>query len=80
MSADHLTRRAALIGAAAFLAPLTPKILLAAPNPSPSKTSLIKLDGNENPYGPSPAARQVARGAGWIFSSWCCSAAAVSCH
>jgi len=58
MSADHLTRRAALIGAAAFLAPLTPKILLAAPNPSPSKTSLIKLDGNENPYGPSPAARQ----------------------
>jgi histidinol-phosphate aminotransferase len=58
MSADHLTRRAALIGAAAFLAPLTPKILLAAPNPSPSKTSLIKLDGNENPYGPSPAARE----------------------
>jgi histidinol-phosphate aminotransferase len=58
MSADHLTRRAALIGAAALLAPLTPKLLLAAPNPSPAKTSLLKLDGNENPYGPSPAARQ----------------------
>ena len=58
MSADHLTRRAALIGAAALLAPLAPNILVAAPNPSPSKTNPIKLDGNENPYGPSPAARQ----------------------
>src|SRR5262245_25210370 len=57
MSADLLTRRTALFGAAALLAPL-PNILIAAPNPSPSKTSLIKLDGNENPYGPSPAARQ----------------------
>jgi histidinol-phosphate aminotransferase len=58
MSADLLTRRAALIGAAALLTPLTPGILGAAPNPSPDKTKLIKLDGNENPYGPSPAARQ----------------------
>jgi len=58
MSADLLSRRAALIGAAALLAPLTPKILVAAPNTSPGKTSLLKLDGNENPYGPSPAARR----------------------
>jgi histidinol-phosphate aminotransferase len=57
MSAELLTRRAALFGATALLAPL-PNILLAAPNPSPSKSSLLKLDGNENPYGPSPAARQ----------------------
>src|SRR5687768_11517276 len=55
MSADLLTRRAALIGAAAILAPLTPNILVGAPNP---KTGLLKLDGNENPYGPSPAARR----------------------
>ena len=58
MSADRLTRRAALIGAAALLAPLTPNILVGAPNTSPGKTNLIKLDGNENPYGPSPAARR----------------------
>src|SRR5262245_10258338 len=57
MSSDLLTRRAALFGAAALLAPL-PTILVAAPNPSPSKSTLLKLDGNENPYGPSPAARQ----------------------
>ena len=55
MSADLLTRRAALIGAAAILAPLTPNILIGAPN---TKTNLLKLDGNENPYGPSPAARR----------------------
>src|ERR1041384_767016 len=58
MSADLLTRRAALVGATALLAPLTANILLAAPNTSPGKTGPIKLDGNENPYGPSPAARQ----------------------
>jgi len=58
MSADLLTRRAALIGAAALLAPLTPDILVAAPNTSRGKTNLIRLDGNENPYGPSPAARR----------------------
>jgi len=58
MSADRLTRRAALIGAAALLAPLTPDILVAAPNTSRGKTNLIRLDGNENPYGPSPAARR----------------------
>jgi histidinol-phosphate aminotransferase len=58
MSADLLTRRAALIGATALLVPLTPSILVAAPDTSSSKTKLLKLDGNENPYGPSPAARQ----------------------
>jgi histidinol-phosphate aminotransferase len=58
MSADRLTRRAALIGAAAFLAPLAPNIPVAAPKASAGKTNLIKLDGNENPYGPSPEARR----------------------
>jgi histidinol-phosphate aminotransferase len=58
MSAELLTRRAALIGAAAVLAPLTPTLLIGAPNSSSGKTGPIKLDGNENPYGPSPAARQ----------------------
>lgn len=58
MSAELLTRRAALIGATALLAPLAPNILVGAPNTPPGTTNLIKLDGNENPYGPSPAARQ----------------------
>lgn len=59
MSADLLTRRAALIGAAAILAPIAPNILVgAAANASPDNTNLLKLDGNENPYGPSPAARR----------------------
>jgi histidinol-phosphate aminotransferase len=58
MSADLLTRRAALIGAATLLAPLTPSIVVAARNPSADETRPLKLDGNENPYGPSPAARQ----------------------
>jgi histidinol-phosphate aminotransferase len=57
MSADRLTRRAALIGAATLLAPLRPNILVAAADASPGK-NLIRLDGNENPYGPSPAARR----------------------
>jgi histidinol-phosphate aminotransferase len=57
LSTTCISRRTALFGAAALLTPL-PKILIAAPNPSSNKTGLIKLDGNENPYGPSPAARQ----------------------
>jgi histidinol-phosphate aminotransferase len=57
LSTTCISRRTALFGAAALLAPL-PNILIAAPNPSSKQTSLIKLDGNENPYGPSPAARQ----------------------
>jgi histidinol-phosphate aminotransferase len=58
MNAERLTRRGALIGAAALLVPLTPNILVGASSTSPGKTDLIKLDGNENPYGPSPAARR----------------------
>jgi histidinol-phosphate aminotransferase len=54
----RLTRRAALIGAAAFLAPIPTNVLAAAQSASASKSGLIKLDSNENPYGPSPAARQ----------------------
>src|SRR5258705_8589254 len=61
MSADlslpRLTRRHALIGAAALLAPL-PRFALAIPGSTAEKPGLIKLNGNENPYGPSPAARQ----------------------
>src|SRR5262245_44769652 len=58
MRADRLTRRDALIGAAALLAPLPPSILAAAANTSAGRSSLVRLDSNENPYGPSPAARQ----------------------
>jgi histidinol-phosphate aminotransferase len=54
----RLTRRAALIGAAAFLAPIPSNIFAATPSASADKSGLIKLDGNENPYGPSPAARR----------------------
>jgi histidinol-phosphate aminotransferase len=53
-----LTRRQALIGAAVLLAPFPGQVLAAAPRPGPDKSGLIRLDGNENPYGPSPAARQ----------------------
>ena len=58
MNAERLTRRSALIGAAALLAPLTPNILVSASSTSPGQTGLLKLDGNEKPYGPSPAARR----------------------
>jgi histidinol-phosphate aminotransferase len=58
MSASSLTRRAALIGAAAFLVPVPRIVFAAAANDSAAKPGLIKLDGNENPYGPSPAARR----------------------
>ena len=58
MSANSLTRRAALIGAAAFLVPVPRIVFAAASNDSAAKPGLIKLDGNENPYGPSPAARR----------------------
>lgn len=57
LSLPGLTRRHALMGAAALLAPL-PRLALAAPGSAAEKPGLIKLDGNENPYGPSPAARQ----------------------
>lgn len=54
----RVTRRNALIGAAALFAPFPQGILAAAANAPDEKTGLIRLDGNENPYGPSPAARQ----------------------
>src|SRR5882672_2870649 len=53
-----LTRRAALIGAAAFMAPMPTRILAAVQSAPAYKPGLIRLDSNENPYGPSPAARQ----------------------
>jgi histidinol-phosphate aminotransferase len=60
---DHwsptLTRRQALLGAAALIAPVGPKLALADALPAPvAATGPILLNGNENPYGPSPAARQ----------------------
>jgi len=54
----RLTRRTALIGAAALLAPLPANLLAAAPRASTARPGQILLNGNENPYGPSPAARQ----------------------
>lgn len=54
----RMTRRNALFGAAALLAPFPEGILAAAANAPVEKSGLIRLDGNENPYGPSPAARQ----------------------
>jgi histidinol-phosphate aminotransferase len=54
----RLTRRDALIGAAVLLAPIPSNVFAAAPSDSAGTSGLIRLDGNENPYGPSPAARQ----------------------
>jgi histidinol-phosphate aminotransferase len=53
-----LTRRSALLGAAALFAPLGPKLAVARARPVPPPAGTILLNGNENPYGPSPAARQ----------------------
>jgi len=53
-----LTRRDALIGAAAVLAPFPVTCLAAAPDAAADRTAPIRLDSNENPYGPSPAARR----------------------
>ncbi len=55
-----VSRRSALLGAAALFSTVTPRALLAAvpPDPSPPTPSVILLNGNENPYGPSPTARQ----------------------
>ncbi len=57
-SGQLLTRRDALIGAAVLLAPLPSSVLAAVPNTSTDQSGLIRLNGNENPYGPSPAARR----------------------
>lgn len=53
-----LTRRSALLGAALLLSPLVPVIASARPRPAPPPPGTILLNGNENPYGPSPAAKQ----------------------
>ncbi len=61
----RLSRRRALLGAAALLAPLAPfagadaqkRGHVANANPAPRGSGLIHIDGNENPYGPSPKAR-----------------------
>ncbi|MBS0393020.1 MAG: aminotransferase class I/II-fold pyridoxal phosphate-dependent enzyme [Proteobacteria bacterium] len=63
-SLPRLSRRSALLGAAALLAPLATSRVSAAPAvtaeaPAPRHPSgQIRLDSNENPYGPSPAARR----------------------
>lgn len=61
-SAPRWSRRTALLGAAALLVPLAPVIGSAAPSAVATARrhpgGQIRLDSNENPYGPSPAARQ----------------------
>jgi histidinol-phosphate aminotransferase len=60
----RLSRRTALLGAAALLAPLAPRLGAAAPATAVAAPAAvaaagpIRLDSNENPYGPSPAARR----------------------
>jgi histidinol-phosphate aminotransferase len=61
----RLSRRRALLGAAALFASAPfagadaeKRGHVANPNPSPSSGGLIRIDGNENPYGPSPKARE----------------------
>ena len=55
----RLSRRTALLGAAALLAPLAPRFAGASVAPATQATpGPIRLDSNENPYGPSPAARR----------------------
>jgi len=54
----RLSRRSALLGAVALLAPLGPATAIARARPTPPPPGTILLNGNENPYGPSPAARQ----------------------
>ena len=57
-TAPTFTRRSALLATAALLAPLVPQLTVARPRPTPPPPGTILLNGNENPYGPSPAARQ----------------------
>lgn len=55
-----VSRRGALLGAASLLLPLRSAKLFAAAQTTGRDTPppAIRLDSNENPYGPSPAARQ----------------------
>jgi histidinol-phosphate aminotransferase len=57
-TAPTFTRRSALLVTAALFAPLVPQLTVARPRPTPPPPGTILLNGNENPYGPSPAARQ----------------------
>ena len=57
-SLPRITRRHALFGAAALAAPLAPRFAFADAAAAPASTGIVILNGNENPYGPSPAARQ----------------------
>lgn len=54
----RLTRRSALLGAMALFTPLGAQIATARTRPVPPPAGTILLNGNENPYGPSPLARQ----------------------
>lgn len=58
----RLSRRNALLGVVALLAPLGPTATLARARPTPPPPGTILLNGNENPYGPSPAARAAIMG------------------
>ena len=56
------SRRSALFGVAALLVPFAPRLAVATSGP-PAATpaanvGAVRLDSNENPYGPSPAARR----------------------
>jgi histidinol-phosphate aminotransferase len=56
--APRLSRRSVLLGTAALCAPLAPQLSFARARPPAPRLGTILLNGNENPYGPSPAARQ----------------------
>jgi histidinol-phosphate aminotransferase len=58
LAPPRLTRRSALLGAAALFAPLAPQLSFARARPPAPPPGTILLNGNENPYGPSPAARE----------------------
>ena len=57
-TAPTFSRRSALLATAALFAPLVPQMAVARPRPTAPPPGTILLNGNENPYGPSPAARQ----------------------
>jgi histidinol-phosphate aminotransferase len=58
----RLSRRSALLGAAGLLSPLAARLVLADAVPlrqaAAARDAVLLLNGNENPYGPSPAARE----------------------
>ena len=65
LAMPRLSRRRALLGAAALFASVPfagadaqKRGHVANPNPDPLAGHLIRIDGNENPYGPSPKARE----------------------